>query len=72
MFSDQYPVRPFVLFGMILFCFVLFFDRISFTHLVLVFSLDEEGKGESHLGQLRDADPVLGTVKLWGVVIPVD
>lgn len=42
------------------------------THLVFVFSLDEEGKSESHLRQLRDADPILGAVKLWGVVILVN
>lgn len=44
-------------------------NRIWVTHLVLVFSLDEQGKGKSHLGQLGDADPILRTVKLWGVVI---
>lgn len=46
--------------------------NIKFTYLVFVFSLDEEGKSESHLCQLRDADPILRAVKLWGVVILVD
>ena len=47
-------------------------SRVRSTHLVLVFSLDEERKGKSHLGQLGDAHAILGTVKLWGVVVFVD
>lgn len=46
--------------------------RIRSTHLVLVFGLDEEGKGKAHLSQFGDADPILGTVELWGVVILVN
>lgn len=42
------------------------------THLVLVFSLDEEGQRKPHLGQLSDGDPVLWTVEHGGIVILVN
>lgn len=45
---------------------------LKFTYLVFVFSLDEEGKSESHLCQLCDANAILRAIKLWGVVILVD